>query len=118
MMHTECSSIDDTPVRRPKKAKRKHETHHDALNDMMKAIDTELAATKEAEDDVYHYCLSLTARLRRLTPYQQAVCKQAVEQAFFNAEFNTPPNPPSFIPHNPPASFAQSTNYSSTYTQL
>lgn len=47
------------------------------------------------KDDAYHYCLSLATRMRRLTPFQQAVCKQAVEQAFFNAEFHIPAQPSS-----------------------
>lgn len=101
--------------RKNKRAKRQN-NKQDKLDAMLDDIDAQLKATSDREDDAHYYCLSLATRLRRLTPYQQGVCKQAVEHAFFDAEFNTPSQPPPMA--QPNQSIFASSRSASTYTDL
>lgn len=57
-------------------------------------------------DEAFFLSMAWAARFRKLSPYQQAVVRSGVDNVFFNAEFQTPTQPPSH------------TSYTPTYTDL
>ncbi|KAF6037222.1 hypothetical protein EB796_004469 [Bugula neritina] len=65
-----------------------------------------LRKNEENHDEAYHWGMSLAARYRKLTSYQQAVTRREIEKVFFQAQFNTPRE---FTPDKPSEStFADS----------
>lgn len=75
---------------------RKRKKNASDLDKEINKVDALIASTLEKrtnEDEPHHYGMSVAARLRRLSVYQQGMARRDIEAALFKAEFETPALP-------------------------